>query len=157
MNTHGRKRPRELDNLIKMKHLLVVSSVCAILCYIFYFPVKNTGELLLTIKSNADSTLELSMCSVIVLKNGGVVEDTFADINGQYFIPNIEEVYAVVFSYTAYYPTLKSISSLKVEPILYLKRSEIIYKSGGAEGYLDLALIKEKERIDSLIDNWKLK
>lgn len=140
-----------------MKHFLVVSTICAIVCYFFYNPVRNTDELLLTIKSSSDSTLELAMCSVIVLKNGGIVEDTFADINGQYLISNIEEVYAIAFSYTAYYPTLESISSLKLEPNVYLKRSEIIYNSGGAEGYVDPELIKKKEKIDSLILVWKLK
>jgi len=122
---------------------------------LFEFFFEENEELLLSIKSNSDSTLELALCSITLLKCGGVVEDTFADINGQYFISNINEVHGIVFSYTSYYYTYMSIEDLRMEPSIYLKRSKIIYESGGAEGYIDYELNKEKERIDSLITSWK--
>jgi hypothetical protein len=113
--------------------------------------IKST--LTISIK-DVDST-DSGFALLYLFREGFNVQDTFADINGNFIIKDMDNIESIIIRASACYPQIKTIGELKQDSIIFLKESEVLMKTGGMG--VDSVLNEMNNLIELKINNWNLR
>jgi len=146
-----------MKNKILFIYIFIIISLCllAFCSSTKVVSIKNVTNNFLTISIKDVNSKDGGFALLYLFRHGYDVQDTFADINGQFTIIDKNNLEGVIIRTAGCYPEYKTIKELEQDSIVFLKESEILMKTGLMG--LDSILLEMNELLEIKINNWNLK